>query len=126
MAEIFDKKILLAESERDLAEAIARAIRASGGSVDVVNDGVQAIDAFSDRDYDLILIGETISRRRYDEVALKFKLNGGRKAICILKSSKREKREKSDAFDGFLHTPFDNEKLISVAKGVLSEDNRSE
>ena len=115
-----DKKILLVDGERDLAEAIARAIRSSGGSVEVVFDGVQAIDALSQRTFDIVLIGEKISRRPCGEVAEMFKNAGGKRAICIIDSYGLEKKEEG-AFDGFLLAPFDNEKLISALVGELSE-----
>ncbi len=55
-------KILLAEGDRDLTFSIERSLVALGFEVYVVFDGVQALNAFENYEFDVFVADETLSR----------------------------------------------------------------
>ena len=66
-------KILLAESERDLSLSIKRYLCLYNVDVLIVNDGVQALNEFSNDAFDVVIIDDNLSRINTKEVIRRIK-----------------------------------------------------
>jgi len=53
-------RILLVDDEADLVEAVARALRREGCTVDVAYDGTSALERIAERDHDLVCLDITM------------------------------------------------------------------
>ena len=115
MENSIDKKILLALSDRDLMKAAARALIAKGYTVEAVNDGVQAVDAVEKSFFDLLIVGEGLSRIPVDKVVKDFRIKTHSPVICIFSSLFESDKLYTDNFGycDFILTPFDRERLYS-------------
>jgi two-component system, OmpR family, response regulator RegX3 len=73
-----NERILIAEDEDAIAEALSYALRAEGYEVEAVRDGVAALEEASSRDYDLLVLdlllpslpGLEVARRLREESAI--------------------------------------------------------
>jgi two-component system, OmpR family, response regulator VanR len=61
-------RVLLAEDERRVAEALARGLRREGMAVDVAYDGVTALDKARLNPYDVVVLDRDLPRLHGDEV----------------------------------------------------------
>lgn len=115
-----DKKALVVIEDRDLSAALARAIESINISIEVANDGIQAINSFID-DYDFLLVDENITRVSVKEVISSFKEKYHKKIVFIANDS-YEKQEKLISYncDEILFRPFTNDELLNAINQILN------
>jgi DNA-binding response OmpR family regulator len=61
-------RVLVAEDEQVLADAIGRGLRREGMAVDVVNDGAQALDRLAVNGYDVVVLDRDLPSVHGDDV----------------------------------------------------------
>ena len=115
------RRILVVDDDRAIAATVATLLRARGYEVDVLHDGIDAVDAADPARHDLILMDNEMPR-----------LNGF-SACGVLKSREHTRNipvliatagsltlNQLDAADGFLVKPFRMELLLSMIEHMLS------
>ena len=115
-------RAILAIENRDLSDAIARAIKSMNISYDVVNDGIQAINSFDKNEYDFLIVDEKISRLNLKIVINNYKDKGNNKVIMLTFNSDKLNRMKSEyGCDEIISRPFTNDDFINVVNKVITE-----
>ncbi|HEX2273135.1 MAG TPA: response regulator transcription factor [Acidimicrobiales bacterium] len=61
-------RVLVAEDEQVLADAIGRGLRREGMAVDVVNDGAEALDRLAVNGYDVVVLDRDLPKVHGDDV----------------------------------------------------------
>ena len=97
-------EILLAESERDLSISIKRYLDLFNVNVDVVNDGAQTINEFSNKKYDVVIIDDNLSRIKATDVIRMIKKQNCNIKIILLSNKSIDK--KIDDCDDVVIYPF--------------------
>ena len=67
------KTVLLATGDRDLSGAVKRSLTESGYKTDIAYDGVQAVNLFGQTRYDLLIISDSLTRIRTEDVICAFR-----------------------------------------------------
>lgn len=114
-------RILLAEGDRDLAFAIERSLVALGFEVYVVFDGVQALNAFENYEFDLFVADETLSRVPTGQVIKMLKPSVGVPVILLSEKSFADESIYLDNFgySAVLLRPFSETELRDKVNKVL-------
>lgn len=115
------RKILLAEGDRDLAFAIERSLVALGFEVQVVFDGVQALNAFENHEFDLFVADETLSRIPTGQVVKMLRPSVATPVILLSEKSFADENVYLDNFgySAVLLRPFSEMELIDKVNKVL-------
>lgn len=115
-------RLLIAEDELDLAEALGVFFEKNRFSVDVVNDGADAYCYASDGEYDAIILYVMMPKMNGIEVLKKLREDGNRTPIMML-TAKGEKDDRITGFnsgaDDYLPKPFDPDELICRVRAML-------
>lgn len=115
-------KLLYAEDERDLAEAVTDILEASDYIVDTVYDGVSAVNYAMMEQYDGIILDVMMSGKDGIEVIRELRQNGNNAPVLIL-SAKTEVEDRITGFDSgaddYLPKPFVKEELLSRLRAML-------
>ncbi len=77
-------RILVVEDERDLADAVARAMRQQGYAADVAGDGEEALELASLNDYDLVILDLNLPKIDGIEVCRRLRKTGSSVGILML------------------------------------------
>jgi len=124
-------RILLAEDEIKLATVIKEELQHVGYVVDVVNDGLSAIDSFSKHNYSLALLDINLPGKSGMELCKIFR-NADANISLIMLTALGEIQDKVDAFkfgaDDYIVKPFHFDELMARIKAALkrtalSDDN---
>jgi len=84
-----EKRILIAEDSREMADSLSAILKMQGYMVDVVWDGVQAMNQIQTSTYDLIIVEETLPRISGKEIIGQlYKVLPDAKSLCIISSPK--------------------------------------
>ena len=67
------KKVLLAESERDLSLSIKRFLNILDVDCDIANDGVQTLNEFFKVDYEFVILDDNLPRVKSIDVVKKIR-----------------------------------------------------
>ena len=105
-------KILLAEDDRYLANALSNALREASHTVDVVHDGFQALDKVRNDEYACLIIECNLPRAPAELVSKEAKARGMR-CVCMLSASHYE-GENVGWFDLVLPKPFGVDGLLTA------------
>ena len=117
-------KILLAEGDRDLAAAVETTLKRLGYDVTYTYDGVLAITAFTEKKYDLMILGGDVSRISAAEVAELFSVKCGAPVLLLIKNRIKnvDPLNENFGFAAFLTLPFTAEELeAEVSRAINSQ-----
>lgn len=115
-------RILIAEDEPDLAEALSVFFEKNQFSADVVNDGLSAYDYASGGDYDAIVLDIMMPGMDGIEVLRKLRREGVKTPVMML-TAKAQKDDRITGFnsgaDDYLPKPFEPDELICRVRAML-------
>ena len=115
-------RLLIAEDERDLAEALTVFFEKNQFTVDAVNDGAAAYDYARSGVYDAIILD--VMMPKMDGVAVLQKLRSeGIKTPVMMLTAKGQKEDRITGFnagaDDYLPKPFEPDELICRVRAML-------
>lgn len=115
-------RLLIAEDERDLAEALTVFFEKDKFSVDTVFDGRDAYDYGSGGDYDAVILDVMMPKMDGIEVLRRLRADGVKTPIMML-TAKAEKDDRITGFDSgaddYLPKPFAPDELLSRVRAML-------
>ncbi len=115
-------RLLIAEDERDLAEALTVFFEKNHFSVDAVNDGFSAYEYGLSGAYDAIILDVMMPKMNGFEVLQKLRREGVKAPIMML-TAKGQKEDRILGFDAgaddYLPKPFEPDELISRVRAML-------
>ena len=121
-------KVLLVEDEKELAKAVKTILSLSKYDVDLSYNGLEALDATKEKNYDAIVMD--IMMPEMDGIeALKEMRKSGVKTPVILLTAKSQVSDKVDGLDAgandYLTKPFAKEELLARIRAVIrtNEEN---
>ncbi|MEU9785856.1 response regulator transcription factor [Streptomyces phaeochromogenes] len=109
-------RVLIAEDERMLADAVAEGLREEAFAVDVVHDGDSALERLSVNEYDVLLLDRDLPVVHGDEVCRAVVESGGRtRILMVTAASDVPSRIEGLAIgaDDYLTKPFAFEELVA-------------
>ena len=115
-------KLLIAEDDIDLAEALAAFLERNKYTVDVVHDGEEAYYSASAGAYDAIILDIMMPRRDGIQVLKQLRAEGNTTPVMML-TAKGEKSDRIVGFDtgadDYLPKPFDTDELLARLRAIL-------
>ena len=115
-------RLLIAEDEPDLAEALTVFFEKNQFTVDTVNDGLSAYEYAGADEYDAIILDIMMPKMDGIEVLRRLRSDGNRTPIMML-TAKAEKNDRITGFDtgadDYLPKPFDTDELLSRVRAIL-------
>ena len=121
-------RILIAEDERDLAEAIKRVFEYNLYDVDVVHDGASALGELNKTKYDAAVIDIMMPKMDGISVVKELRANGNSTPILIL-TAKAEIDDKVDGLDAgaddYLTKPFVVKELLARIRALTRRTSDS-
>lgn len=115
-------KILLAEDERDLSEAIVRVLKINKYDVDAAYDGQQALDMVYDNDYDALILDVMMPKKDGFEVVKELRKEGNNIPVLIL-TAKSEIDDRVTGLDcgadDYLTKPFAVKEMLARLRSIL-------
>lgn len=115
-------RLLIAEDELDLAEALTVFFEKNHFSVDAVNDGVSAYEYGRTGEYDAIILDVMMLKMNGIEVLLKLRSEGIKTPVMML-TAKGQKDDRITGFnagaDDYLPKPFEPDELICRVRAML-------
>jgi DNA-binding response OmpR family regulator len=120
-------RVLVAEDERLLADAIAGGLRRHAMAVDVAYDGDAALERLAVNDYDVVVLDRDLPRVSGDEVCRRLIERPARPRVLMLTAADGV----GDVVDGFalgaddyLRKPFDFAELVARITALARRDGR--
>ena len=115
-------RILIAEDESDLAEALSVFFEKNQFSVDTVGDGFSAYEYGSAGNYDAIILDVMMPKMNGIDVLKKLREEGVRTPVMML-TAKGQKDDRITGFnagaDDYLPKPFEPDELICRVRAML-------
>lgn len=115
-------RLLIAEDEKDLAEALSVFFEKNQFTVDAVFNGQDAYDYASDGNYDGIILDVMMPKRNGIEVLKQLRADGIKTPIMML-TAKGEKDDRITGFDAgaddYLPKPFAPDELLSRVRAMM-------
>lgn len=115
-------RLLIAEDELDLAEALAAFFEKNSFSVDTVHDGAAAYDYAISGDYDGVILDVLMPKMDGMEVLKRLRAEGVSAPVMML-TAKAEKEDRIAGFDSgaddYLPKPFSPDELLSRIRAML-------
>ena len=115
-------RLLIAEDELDLAEALTAFFEKNQFTVDTVNDGLSAYEYAGADDYDAIILDVMMPKMDGIEVLRRLRADGNKAPIMML-TAKAEKDDRITGFDAgaddYLPKPFEADELLSRVRAIL-------
>ena len=116
-------RILIAEDDTAVREFVARALIHGGHYVDTVEDGLEALDALSEQDYDLLITD--IVMPGLDGIALALKVTKEKPDMAILLmtgyAAERQRAHNLDALiNQVVSKPFSLRQICDAAEDALA------
>ncbi|MGN0619256.1 MAG: response regulator transcription factor [Ruminiclostridium sp.] len=115
-------RLLIAEDELDLAEALTVFFEKNHFSVDAVNDGFSAYEYGVSGEYDAIILDIMMPKMNGIEVLQKLRCEGVKTPIMML-TAKGQKDDRITGFnagaDDYLPKPFEPDELICRVRAML-------
>ena len=114
-------KILIADDEIELASALAKILRKNNYSVDITNDGEEALLRFEQESYDAIILD--IMMPKIDGIEVLKTIRKTNKNIPIMMlTAKTEVEDKVLGLDSgandYLEKPFDTRELLARLRNI--------
>ena len=115
-------RLLIAEDELDLAEALTVFFQKNHFSVDVVNDGADAYEYASFGEYDAIILDVMMPKMNGIDVLRRLRAEGIKTPVMML-TAKGMKDDRITGFnagaDDYLPKPFEPDELICRVRAML-------
>lgn len=115
-------RLLIAEDEPDLAEALTVFFEKNRFTVDAVNDGLSAYEYAGADDYDAIILDIMMPKMDGIEVLRRIRSDGNKTPVMML-TAKAEKDDRITGFDtgadDYLPKPFETDELLSRVRAML-------
>ena len=115
-------RLLIAEDEFDLAEALTYFFEKNRFTVDTVNDGLSAYEYAGADEYDAIILDIMMPKMDGIEVLRRLRADGCKTPVMML-TAKGEKNDRITGFDtgadDYLPKPFDTDELLSRVRAML-------
>ena len=115
-------RLLIAEDELDLAEALTVFFQKNQFTVDAVNDGLSAYEYACADDYDAIILDVMMPKLDGIQVLKRLRAEGHRTPIMML-TAKAQKDDRIEGFDSgaddYLPKPFEPDELLSRVRAIL-------
>ena len=115
-------KLLIAEDEQDLAEALTTFFEKSQFTVDAVPDGQEAYTYASSGGYDAVILDVMMPKLNGVEVLRRLRAEGFSAPVMML-TAKAEKDDRVEGFDAgaddYLPKPFAPDELLSRGRALL-------
>ncbi len=115
-------RLLIAEDELDLAEALTALFEKNQFSVDAVNDGFSAYEYASSGEYDAVILDVMMPKMNGVDVLKKLREEGIKTPIMML-TAKAQKDDRITGFnagaDDYLPKPFEPDELICRVRAML-------
>ncbi|MBE6827616.1 MAG: response regulator transcription factor [Ruminococcaceae bacterium] len=115
-------RLLIAEDELDLAEALTVFFEKNQFTVDTVNDGTSAYEYACADEYDAIILDVMMPGLNGIEVLKRLRSDGNRTPIMML-TAKAQKDDRIEGFDSgaddYLPKPFEADELLSRVRAIL-------
>ena len=115
-------RLLIAEDEPDLAEALKVFFEKNQFSVDAVNDGISAYEYAVNAEYDAIILDIMMPKMNGIEVLQKIRAEGVRAPVMML-TAKSQKDDRIVGFDAgaddYLPKPFAPDELICRVRAMM-------
>ena len=115
-------RLLIAEDELDLAEALTVFFQKNHFSVDAVNDGADAYEYASSGEYDAIILDVMMPKMNGIDVLRRLRAEGIKTPIMML-TAKGMKDDRITGFnagaDDYLPKPFEPDELICRVRAML-------
>ena len=120
-------RTLIVEDNEKVATLLAEHLRKKGLSADVAGDGETGLRAFTERDYDLLLVDVRLKRMRGDELCRKIRANERGRTIPIIMMSgfvtdpaEIEVLKNELALRAFITKPFTSDALFTQIAPLLA------
>ncbi|AMM20074.1 two-component system response regulator [Frondihabitans sp. PAMC 28766] len=114
-------RVLIAEDEVYLAEAVQTVLSREGMAVDVVHDGAEALERLSYTDYDVVVLDRDLPEVHGDDVCRAIATDGSGTAVLMLTAAGRLD-EKVRGFeigaDDYLAKPFEFRELVARLRSL--------
>ena len=121
-------KILFAEDNRALAEAVASILKMAKYDVAVAYDGVAAIEKFYDDEFDLVILDVMMPRKDGFQVVADLRSQGVNVPIIML-TARSETDDKVLALDNgaddYLTKPFETKELLARIRVLLRRQSEN-
>lgn len=115
-------RLLIAEDEVDLAEALTAFFEKNHFSVDAVHNGVDAYEYAVSGGYDTVILDVMMPRMNGIQVLERLRAEGVKTPIMML-TAKGQKNDRITGFnagaDDYLPKPFDPDELLSRVRAIL-------
>ncbi len=115
-------KLLIAEDDIDLAEALAAFLERNKYTVDVVHDGEEAYYGASAGMYDAVILDIMMPKKDGLKVLKELRAEGNNTPVMML-TAKGEKNDRIAGFDtgadDYLPKPFDTDELLARLRAIL-------
>ena len=115
-------RLLIAEDELDLAEALTAFFEKNRFTVEAVNDGISAYDYAVSVDYDAIILDIMMPGKNGIEVLKELRQEGIKTPVMML-TAKGEKDDRITGFDSgaddYLPKPFAPDELLSRVRAMM-------
>lgn len=115
-------RLLIAEDELDLAEALTAFFEKNQFTVDTVNDGLSAYEYAGMDEYDAIILDVMMPKMDGIEVLRRLRADGDKTPIMML-TAKAQKDDRILGFDtgadDYLPKPFEPDELLSRVRAIL-------
>lgn len=119
-------KILVVEDDEKIAGFLAKGLKESGFLSDVVDNGVDALDAFNTTSYDLIILDIMLPKMNGLEVLNEIRKSSNSIPVLVL-SAKRTVEDKvlglQKGADDYLEKPFAFSELLARVQVLLRRNN---
>ncbi|PFH08444.1 two-component system response regulator QseB [Collimonas sp. PA-H2] len=115
-------RLLLVEDDLMVGEAVRKGLRQDGFALDWVQDGVAALSALAQEDYQLLLLDLGLPRKNGLEVLKSLRAGGNQLPVLILtaRDAVSDRVAGLDAgADDYLVKPFDLEELAARIRALL-------
>ncbi|NKI70597.1 response regulator [Collimonas pratensis] len=115
-------RLLLVEDDLMVGEAVRKGLRQDGFALDWVQDGVAALSALAQEDYQLLLLDLGLPRKNGLEVLKALRVGGNQIPVLILtaRDAVSDRVAGLDAgADDYLVKPFDLEELAARIRALL-------
>ena len=115
-------RLLIAEDEVDLAEALTAFFEKNHFSVDAVHNGADAYEYAVSSGYDAVILDVMMPRMNGIQVLERLRAEGVKTPIMML-TAKGQKNDRITGFnagaDDYLSKPFDPDELLSRVRAIL-------